>query len=90
MKAHATASGLKELHALAWQTLTEPSPLVIFERMKQKLTPKTIEHLATQDRRKEVWDVVLPGFGVRVYPAGVSIYSSAVIRSPASREKVCR
>ncbi len=67
---HAKVPRLKELHALAWQTLTEPSPLVIFERMKQKLTPKTIEHLATQDRRKEVWDVVLPGFGVRVYPTG--------------------
>lgn len=38
--------------------------------MKQKLTPKTIEHLSTEARRKEVWDLTLPSFGVRVYPTG--------------------
>lgn len=39
--------------------------------MKMKLAPKTVEHLkADGDRRKEVWDVTLPTFGVRVYPSG--------------------
>lgn len=39
--------------------------------MKMKLAPKTVEHLkADGNRRKEVWDMTLPTFGVRVYPTG--------------------
>lgn len=39
--------------------------------MKMKLTPKTVEHLkADGNRRKEVWDLTLPTFGLRVYPSG--------------------
>lgn len=39
--------------------------------MKRKLAPKIIEHLKTPGpRRLEVWDTVLPGFGVRVSPTG--------------------
>jgi len=36
--------------------------------MKRKLTPKTVEHLKAEGRRRlEVWDTTLPGFGIRVY-----------------------
>jgi integrase len=38
--------------------------------MKRKLTPKTVEHLKAEGRRRlEVWDTVLPGFGIRIYQA---------------------
>jgi integrase len=36
--------------------------------MKRKLTPKTVEHLKAEGRRRlEVWDTTLPGFGIRAY-----------------------
>ena len=39
--------------------------------MRKKLTSRTIETLATPfTRRKEVWDELLPGFGIRVSASG--------------------
>jgi Arm DNA-binding domain len=43
--------------------------------MKQKLTPKTVEHLKTEGRKRlEVWDTTLPGFGIRVYQTGRKVW----------------
>src|SRR5689334_5574396 len=43
--------------------------------MKRKLTPKTVEHLKTEGRRRlEVWDTTLPGFGIRVYQTGRKVW----------------
>ena len=43
--------------------------------MKQKLTPKTVEHLTPNThRRLEVWDTALPGFGIRAYPTGRKVW----------------
>src|SRR5262245_2283151 len=42
-------------------------------RMTQKLTKTIIDRLVYQGQRNErhvVWDTLLPGFGVRVYPSG--------------------
>jgi integrase len=43
--------------------------------MKRKLTPKTVEHLKTEGRRRlEVWDTALAGFGIRVYQTGRKVW----------------
>jgi integrase len=43
--------------------------------MKRKLTPKTIEHLKAEGRRRrEVWDTTLPGFGIRAYGTGRKVW----------------
>jgi Arm DNA-binding domain/Phage integrase central domain len=43
--------------------------------MKRKLTPKTVEHLKAEGRRRlEVWDTTLPGFGIRVYQTGRKVW----------------
>jgi integrase len=43
--------------------------------MKRKLTPKTIEHLKAEGRRRlEVWDTTLPGFGIRAYATGRKVW----------------
>ena len=43
--------------------------------MKSKLTPKTIEHLKAEGRRRlEIWDTVLLGFGIRVYSTGRKVW----------------
>ena len=43
--------------------------------MKRKLTPKTVEHLKAQGRRRlEVWDTTLLGFGIRVYQTGRKVW----------------
>jgi len=40
------------------------------EALKRALTAKTVEHLAPTDRRVEIRDTRLPGFGLRVSPSG--------------------
>jgi integrase len=43
--------------------------------MKRKLTPKTVEHLKAEERRRlEVWDTTLPGFGIRIYQTGRKVW----------------
>src|SRR5688572_19054313 len=43
--------------------------------MKRKLTPKTVEHLKAQgQKRLEVWDTTLPGFGIRAYTTGRKVW----------------
>ena len=42
--------------------------------MKQKLTKSLVESLAPAAKDVVVWDTELPGFGVRVKPAGVRSY----------------
>ena len=41
---------------------------------KQKLTKTLVERLSSGDADYVVWDVELPGFGVRVKPSGVKSY----------------
>ena len=42
--------------------------------MKQKLTKSVVEAFAPVGKEVVVWDTELPGFGIRVKPAGVRSY----------------
>ncbi|MCD7059126.1 tyrosine-type recombinase/integrase [Pelagibacterium xiamenense] len=55
-----------------------------------KLTPKTVEHLKAGDnRRREVWDLTLPAFGLRVYPSGrKSFFVMVRVRGEQKRKTI--
>ena len=43
-------------------------------RAERKLSKRTIDALAAEDRDAVFWDRDLPGFGIRVYPSGRKVY----------------
>ncbi len=56
----------------AYLTLTQNAEADLMA--KQKLTKTLVERLSTEVTDYVVWDVELPGFGVRVKPSGVKSY----------------
>jgi hypothetical protein len=50
--------------------------------MRKKLTTKTVEALSNNGpKRIEIWDIALPGFGIRVSPGGSKTWFCAARQS---------
>ena len=65
------ASGRSPPQPATLGTVTELPLIVIIRGMRQKLSPKLVEHLkAPGPKRMDAWDTVLQSFGVRVSPSG--------------------
>ena len=54
--------------------------------MRKKLTTKTVEALSNKGpKRLEIWDISLPGFGIRVSPSGSKTWFCTARQSGRSR-----
>src|ERR1051325_12003162 len=53
--------------------------------MKTRLTKRSVEAIAAEDRAVLAWDTEIPGFGVKVTPKGARVYVLQYSRRNHSR-----